>query len=694
MHKVFDLPELGLTAEVGKLARQADGAVWIKSGDNIVLATVVASKKDQDYLGFFPLTVEYRERFSAVGKIPGGFIKREGKLSDNEILTSRLIDRPIRPLFPQEFFNEVQLLCTVYSFDGRFPVNILALVGASLALTISDIPFLGPVGAVHACKIGGQWKFNAPYSEASTVDSDIIIAGTQAGICMVEGHCNNVSEAELIDLLFAAHEEIKKQIKWQLDIQKELGVKKIEVDDSIDLSGWKKKIKEILPSDYLNPLFSSSKKESYSAFEALEKKVITAFEEQIKSEQVSKTIILSLLDAIIKDELPQEIIKRTKRLDGRSFDQVRNIVSEVSVLPCVHGSAVFQRGETQALASISLGTGQDAQKMETLLGGLAERSFMLHYNFPPFSTGEVKQIRGVGRREIGHGYLAETSFLNVLPSQEQFPYTIRSVVDILESNGSSSMATVCSTSLGLMDAGVPLKSPISGVAMGGLRDADGNMHVLTDITGKEDAFGLMDFKVTGTESGIMAFQLDIKDKVGLPRSFMEKALEQARVARIHILGEMAKTLTKPKQLSGLAPRVISFKVPQDKIGAIIGPAGKIIKEIIAKTATQIDISDDGTVKIYSKDADAAGRAESWVRIIAGDVKVGSEFVGTIKRVADFGVFVELVPGKEGLIHISTINRQKQNDIYKICKINEPLKVKVVAYDSDTDRIRLISPELE
>ncbi|KKQ33517.1 MAG: Polyribonucleotide nucleotidyltransferase [candidate division TM6 bacterium GW2011_GWF2_37_49] len=694
MHKVFDLPELGLTAEIGKLARQADGAVWIKAGDNVVLATVVASKKDQDYLGFFPLTVEYRERFSSVGKIPGGFVKREGKLSDNEVLTSRLIDRPIRPLFPQEFFNEVQLLCTVYSFDGKFPVNVLALIGASLALTISEIPFLGPVGAVHACKIDGKWKFNAPYSEASDADSDIMIAGTQAGICMVEGHCNNVPESELIDLLFSAHEEIKKQIQWQLDIQKELGVKKAELNNSIDLAGWKKKIKDVLATDYLNPLFSTSKKASYAAFEALENKVVETFESQIKSEEISKTIILSLLDAIVKDELPQEIVKRSKRLDGRALDQVRNIMSEISVLPCAHGSSVFQRGETQALASIILGTGQDAQKTETLLGGLGERSFMLHYNFPPFATGEVKPIRGAGRREIGHGYLAESSFLNVLPSQEQFPYTIRSVVDILESNGSSSMASVCSTSLGLMDAGVPLKSHISGVAMGALRDADGNMHVLTDITGKEDGFGLMDFKVTGTESGIMAFQLDIKDKVGLPRQLMEKALEQARIARIHILCEMAKTLVKPKQLSDLAPRVISFKVPQDKIGAIIGPAGKIIKEIIAKTTTQIDISDDGTVKIYSKDSTAAGRAECWIRIIAGDVKVGSVFTGIIKRVADFGVFVELVPGKEGLIHISTINRQKQNDLYKICKINEPLQVKVVAYDSDTDRIRLVSPELE
>lgn len=694
MHKVFDLPELGLAVEVGKLARQADGAVWIKAGDNVVLVTVVASKNDKEYLGFFPLTVEYRERFAAAGKIPGGFVKREGKLSDNEVLTSRLIDRPIRPLFPQEYFSEVQLLCTVYSSDGKFPVNVLALIGASLSLTISEIPFLGPIGGVHACKVNGQWKFNASYDETSKADSDIMIAGTQAGICMVEGHCDNIPESELLDLLFSAHEQIKKQIQWQLDIQKELNVKKAPLSDKVDWAGWRNKIKSKLPSDYLKPLFSSSKKESYAAFEALEDAVLENFATEIEAKEVTESIILGILDSILKDELPQEIVKRGSRLDGRALDQVRNITSEVSLLPCSHGSSLFLRGETQALASITLGTGQDAQKTETLLGGLGERSFMLHYNFPPFATGEVKPIRGAGRREIGHGYLAESSFLNVLPKQEEFPYTIRSVVDILESNGSSSMATVCSTSLALMDAGVPLKSPISGVAMGALRDADGNLQVLTDITGKEDAFGLMDFKVTGTASGIMAFQLDIKDKVGLPRQMMEKALEQARIARIHILGEMAKTLTKSKPLSVLAPRVIAFKVPQDRIGAIIGPSGKIIKEIIAKTGTQIDISDDGTVKIYSKDSEAASRTESWIRIIAGDVKVGSKFTGIIKRVADFGVFVELVPGKEGLIHISTINRQKQNDLFKICRVNEPLNVIVSAYDSDTDRIRLVSPELE
>lgn len=695
MHKIFTLPEMGLVAEVGKLARQADGAVWIKVGDNVVLATVVASKTPQAFKGFFPLTVEYRERLSAVGRIPGGYVKREGKLSDIEVLTSRIIDRPIRPLFPQTYFNEVQVLCTVYSSDGKFPVDVLSLIGASLALSISEIPFLGPVGAVQASKIKGQWKFNPGHEELSGADSDIIIAGTENGICMVEGHCNNVKESELIDLLLSAHEQIKSQIKWQKQIQAEVGKAKIQPKSKIDWEEWTKKVKASLSSNYLDALFAPTKQECYAAFEKLTEATLEKFNAEIEQDAELGSVVLYLLDNVLKEEMPEEIIRRKSRLDGRKFNQIRPLYSEISIIPCSHGSAVFQRGETQALANITLGTSQDAQKIETLHDGVQERLFMLHYNFPPFATGEVKPIRGAGRREIGHGYLAETSFLNVLPSQEEFPYTIRSVVDVLESNGSSSMATVCSTSLSLMDAGVPVKAPVAGVAMGAMRDSSGNIHVLTDITGKEDGYGLMDFKVTGTSEGIMAFQLDIKDKVGLSRHVLENALEEARVARLFLLQAMSKTISEPrKQLSDLAPRVVSFKVPVDRIGAIIGPAGKIIKEIILKTSTQIDISDDGTVKIYSKDSGAAAKAEGWVKMIAGDVEVGATFNGIIKRVADFGIFVELVPGKEGLVHISTIARSKQRDLYKICRVNEPLNVKITAYDRESDRIRLVAPELE
>ncbi len=695
MHKVFSLPELGLEVEIGKFARQADGSAWIKAGNNIVLATAVASKEAKEFMGFFPLTVEYRERPSAAGKIPGGYVKREGKLSDAEVLTSRNIDRPIRPLFPPYYFNEVQILCTVFSSDGNYPTNVLSILGASLALSISPIPFLGPVGAVQACKINGKWKFNATYEEVAVADSDIVIAGTQEGICMVEGHCNEVSESELLDLLFDAHEVIKKQVAWQLEIKRALNVQEEVPQAPYNWTLWKDKVKNVLPANFVEMLFDTAKEKRRSTMSDLQNNLSVSFAQEIKDGEISTAALSFLFDSLIKDQLPDIVAKKRVRLDLRNFDQVRAIECEVALLPCAHGSASFRRGETHALASLTLGTAQDAQKVETLLGGMQERSFMLHYNFPPFSTGEVKPIRGASRRDIGHGYLAESSFLNVLPTQESFPYTTRSVVDILESNGSSSMATVCATTLALMDAGVPIKSMVSGAAMGLMRDSASNFYILTDIIGDEDAFGLMDFKVTGTETGIMAFQLDIKDKVGLSREIFSKALEQAKQARLHILQEMRKALAAPrKELSENAPRVLYFKIPVDKIGAIIGPAGKVIKEIIAKTNTQIDISDDGGVKIYSKEGSQAQEAESWIKILAGDIEVGAKFDGIIRRIAEFGLFVELVPGKEGLVHVSTISRSKQRDFERNYKVGDTLAVQVTAYDRESERIRLIAPELE
>jgi polyribonucleotide nucleotidyltransferase len=695
MHKIFRSPELGLEVEVGKYARQAHGAVWIKFGNDIVLSTAVAAEGSGAFLGFFPLTVEYRERTSAAGRIPGGYFKREGKLSDPEVLISRLIDRPIRPLFPSTYFKEVQLLSTVYSSDGKFPTSILALLGSSIALSISPIPFLGPVGGVQAGKVDGKWKFNLSFDELSKSDSDITIAGTKAGICMVEGHCNNASEEELLDLFAAAHEIIKKQIDWQLEIQKELNVTKEEIVSSIDWAGWKQRTIEALPTDFAEKIFAATKTERSDGIDKLKEDLFKKFEKEIDEEQVSEAVLGYIFDGIVKDTLPDVLVQKQARVDGRKFDQVRPISIDISILPCVHGSAVFQRGETQAIASVTLGTGQDAQKIDTLLGGSQERSFMLHYNFLPFATGEVKPMRGAGRREIGHGYLAESSFLNVLPTQDKFPYVLRSVVDVLESNGSSSMATVCSTTLALMDAGVPISEMVGGIAMGLVRDSKGNLHILTDILGMEDAFGLMDFKVVGTDRGIVAFQLDIKDKVGLPRELFAKALEQARNARLLILGEMRKVLNAPRpQLSDLAPRVFTLKVPTDKIGMIIGPGGKNIREIIAKTGTQIDIEDDGTVKIFAKDNAAATEAGNWIKTLSGDIEIGAHFTGTIRRIAEFGLIVELVTGKEGMVHISTIAREKQRDFEKQYKLGDKLVVKVVALDRETGRIRLIAPDLE
>lgn len=695
MEKRFVLPEMGLEVEIGKLARQANGAAWLKAGNNIVLSTAVASGEAKEFLGFFPLTVEYRERTAAAGKIPGGFFKREGKLSDQEVLTSRLIDRPIRPLFPVNYFNEVQILSTVYSSDGKFPLSVLSMLASSIALTVSDIPFLGPIGAVQIGKVNGEWKFNLTYEESLESDANITVAGTQAGICMVEGHCNDVQEADLIELLFKAHELVKKQIAWQLEIQRELGVVKKEIVDVFNFNTWAEKIEKVAPVEAFECYFAPDKHERKAQIAALEAKVLAHFEPQITAGEVKASVIEYLLDARLKVVIADLIGSKKKRTDGRALDQVRPIMSEVGLLPCVHGSSVFQRGQTQALASLTLGSGQDAQKVETLMGGLTEKSFMLHYNFPPFATGEVKPMRATGRREIGHGYLAENSFLNVLPSTKEFPYTIRSVVDVLESNGSSSMATVCSTTLALMDAGVPVKQMVGGIAMGLLVDSSKTSHVLTDILGEEDGFGLMDFKVTGTDNGIMAFQLDIKDKVGLTKELLGTALNQARNARLHILGEMRKTLDKPREaISSLAPQIFSLKVPQDKIGAIIGPAGSIIKEIQSTTSSQIEIEDDGTVMIFAKNGESAKEAESWIRRLIKEVEVGATYTGTVRKIAEFGIFVEIFPGKDGLIHISTIAKNKQRNLDQYVKNYDKLEVVVTAVDADTGRVRLVCPALE
>jgi len=693
--KVFKLDQLGLEVEIGKFARQADGSVWLKSGNNIVLSTVVASRNEKEFMGFFPLTVEYREKTSAAGRIPGGYIKREGRLSDGEVLISRLIDRPIRPLFPKYYFNEVQLISSVYSYDGKFPTGILGIIASSLALTISRIPFLGPVGAVRIGRIDGKFVFNASVEDYAKSDVDIIISGTKDGISMVEGKCNSLSEKELSDVMFQAYEQIKIQIDWQNQIREEIGVGKDEIPGDLEWTDWENKIKDAFgKEENFEGLFCSSKEERSKADRELKEKIFNHFKEDLDAGNTSESKLSFLFENIKKEIIPNMMIQKNKRLDGRAHDQIRTLNSEVSLLPSVHGSSLFTRGETQALASLTLGTGQDAQKVETLEGE-SERTFMLHYNFPPFSTGEVKPIRGVGRREIGHGYLAERSFSYVIPSQEEFPYTVRMVVDVLESNGSSSMATVCSTTLALMDAGVPIKNMVSGIAMGLVQDSSGKFQILSDILGTEDGLGLMDFKVTGTDSGVMAIQMDIKLKSGLTKELLSEALEQARKGRLFILEHMKSVMDKPRgELSSLAPRVFSFKIDPEKIGLVIGPAGKNIKEIIAKTKTEIDITDDGTVKIYSQDSDGAKAAEKWIKTILGDIKVGDTFDGIIRKIADFGLFVELVPGKDGLVHISAISRDKQRLVGKEIKTGDTLKVKVIDVEEDTGRVRLVAPDLK
>lgn len=693
--KTFRLEEVGLEVEVGKYARQADGAAWIRHGDNIILSTVVATKEAKDFIGFFPLTVEYREKTSAAGKIPGGYIKREGRLSDTEVLMSRLTDRSIRPLFPSDYFNEVQLLSSVYSSDGKFPSSVLSIVGASIALSISSIPFGGPIGAVQASLIDGELVFNSGLEQSKESAVNMLVVGTESGICMVEGNTDNHSEDEMVELLFRAHEEIKKQIAWQHEIIREVGKEKVIPEGQVDWAYWGAEVAKFFDQNDMCSNLFDKQKDAWSAAMREKKAVFKEyFASAVENGDVPSSILSYLFDSELKNRLPDAIIKNNRRFDGRNFETVRPIEVEVGMLPQVHGSATFQRGETLAMASVTLGTGQDAQKVETLLEGMQERSFMLHYNFPPFAVGEVRAMRGVGRREIGHGYLAENSFKHVLPTVDDFPYTIRSVVDVLDCNGSSSMATVCSTTMGLLDAGVPLKKMVAGVAMGLIQDSSNNYHVLTDILGSEDALGLMDFKVTGTDTGIMAIQMDIKAKEGLSKELMRDALERARVARLHILSEMQSVMdTHRDDVSALAPKVVSFHIDQDKIGAVIGPSGKVIKEIIAETDAQIDIENDGLVKIFSKDRESGNRAMQWVKVLAGDIDQGTKFTGIIRRFAEFGIFVELVPGKDGLIHVSNISKQKQRALQDEYKVNDTLPVEVISADKESGRIKLVSSEL-
>lgn len=698
MFKKFTFAQgnLSLEVEIDKYARQADGAAWLKSGNNVVLTTTVASKEEKEFIGFFPLTVELRERMAAAGKIPGGYIKREGKLSDSEVLNSRLIDRSIRPLFPKFYFNEVQIFSTVYSFDGQIPLSVLGLLSTSISLAISPIPILGAIGAVQACRVNGTWLFNVDYQTSLKADATILIAGIKQGICMVEGNSSTMSEAEFVNVMFQAHELIKEQIAWQESIQKELGVVKQNVTSSlVTWELWEKKVKDFFPSDFGDLLFAATKSERETAINQLQKSLLDHFAPAIEAKECTSAILNFLFDSLLKTVIPDIIAKRNQRLDGRSFHEIRPIEVEVGMLPCSHGSGTFRRGETQVLSSITLGTAQDAQKVETLLDGTKERTFMLHYNFPPFSTGEIRQIRSVGRREIGHGYLAEVSFLNVLPPKDTFPYTIRVVADVLECNGSSSMATVCATTMALMDGGIPISAPVGGIAMGLIRDSQGTFHILTDILGTEDAYGLMDFKITGTTKGIMAIQMDIKTPEGLTRDLLVRALDQAREARINILGEMTRVLAQARPaISQYAPQIFMFKIDSSKIGNIIGPSGKTIKEIIATTNTEIDIEDDGTVKVYAKNVSDADKAKQRILILAGDIEVGTTFDGIVRRITDFGIFVELVPGKDGLVHISSIDREKQSSLEQNVKIGSSLKVRVTAYEKETGRVRLVAPELE
>lgn len=690
MKRTFRLNELGLELEVGKMAQQADGSAWLKKGGTAILTTVVMSES-KDFPGFLPLMVDYREQFSAAGKIPGGYLKREGRSSDKEVLTARLIDRSIRPLFPIYFFNSVQALSTVYSVDRNAPPSVLALLSTSIALTISHIPFLEPVGAVQVGRVNGAWVIDPTADEEILSDVKLIIAGTDEGICMVEGSAAGISEAEMVEAFFLAHDVIRKQVAWQHEIAKEMQVVKSDDESKhIDWQTWTTRAVDFINSTILDRVFQAGpKKEDLSA--AI--KSIFADFHALYAEEIALlhgTIELNyVLDTILEKELATEIVRRGKRVDGRDFTTVRDISTEVGLLSSVHGSSLFQRGQTQALVSVTLGSGKDAQKTDDIMSDDAvESSFMLHYNFPPFSTGEVKPLRGPGRREIGHGHLAQSAIARVMPTKTEFPYTTRVISDILESNGSSSMATVCGSTMALMNAGVPIKAMVGGIAMGLLEGEKGVFQAITDITGFEDSLGLMDFKVAGTTEGINAIQMDIKYKGGLPRSVFAKALDQAKQARLHILGEMSKVMSQPsKEMSPLVPRFYSLAIDPNKVGGVIGSGGKIIKEIIEKTGTTIDI-EGSDVNIYGKNKEGIDLAILWVKILADQVESGMVLDGEVARTAEFGLFVDIAPGKAGLVHISKIPRDLQNQLDKHYPIGSKLQVVVLDFEKESGKIRL------
>ena len=686
MEKKFT-SQLGYEAIIGKFAQQADSSVWLQKGGTVVLSTLV-TEQTSEFPGFLPLTVDYREQFAAAGRIPGGYFKREGKPTEKEVLTARLIDRSIRPLFPSDFFNKLQLTTIVYSVDREnMPAN-LALLGSSLALTNSQVPFLGPVGVCEIARADGQWIFNPTHEQTTASDVKILVAGNEEGINMVEGNANELDETTFIDVIFDAHKEIKKQVEWQKSIQQEVGAEIVHPDLGFDWDRWEQYARDYITKERASQIFIRDKVERSEKVSEIESGFYADHQAQMESTEIPQAFASYMFDRVLKERLTDLIFERNQRIDTRDFSEVRDIECEVGLLPYNHGSAMFQRGRTQLLASTTLGGGRDEARVDSLMGE-REESFMLHYNFPPFSVGDARPWRAPTRREIGHGSLAGSAIEAVLPSREDFSYTIRVVADAIESDGSTSMATVCASTMAMMSAGVPMKKMVSGVAMGLIAKEDGDFRVLTDISGMEDAFGLMDFKVAGTQDGITAIQMDIKYKGGMSRDLFEKALEQAYHGRLHILKEMQKTISEPHpELSNLVPRIVSFKVPQDKIGSVIGPGGRLIKEIIDKTGTTIDIDDNGLVRIFGHPGAQFNQAISWVKVLAGRIEPGDRYEGEVKRVAEYGLLVEIAPNQNGLVHISTVPKDQQKEFLEKYSEGDQVHVEVLDYDSNTGRIRL------
>jgi len=672
-----------ISFETGKLARQAHGAVVVRMGDNVVLATATANPDPREGIDFFPLTVDYREYTYAGGRIPGGFIKREGRPSEREILTSRQIDRPVRPLFPDGFRCETQVIAFVLSADTENDPDVAGINGASAALTISDIPFNGPIGAVRVGLVSGQFIINPTYSEMRDSLINIMVVGTADGIVMIESGAKEVKEETVVDAIEFAHTEIKKICASINDLRKKSGKPKREVTAPEFDERYYNDLKSRVGADLTDRLDTEKhpKAESYALVRELKKVLLAALPEEDEAAQSKvKTYYEILRERIFREA----VINQKRRPDGRAFDQIREISIEVGVLPRTHGSAIFTRGETQALVTTTLGTSDDMQRLE-VFEGEAKKRFMLHYNFPPFSVGEVAFLRGAGRREIGHGALAERSVSAVLPPEDKWPYAMRVVSDILESNGSSSMATVCGASLSLMDAGVPLKAPVAGVAMGLVKEGE-KYAILTDIAGAEDHYGDMDFKVAGTRDGITALQMDIKVG-GITAQIMREALAQAQRARMFLLDKMNEALsTGREKVSAFAPRIYTLQIPVDKIRDVIGPGGKMIRSIIEQTGVKIDVEDSGKINVASNDEASAAKALQIIGDLTATAEVGKTYLGKVSRLADFGAFVEILPGLDGLLHISEVAEHRIKDVRDELKEGDQVLVKVLAVEGN--RIRL------
>jgi polyribonucleotide nucleotidyltransferase len=680
-----------ITIETGKLAKQADGSVVVRQGDTMLLAAVVSNKDAKEGIDFLPLTVDYREKYASTGKFPGGFFKREARPSDNEVLTMRLIDRALRPLFPGDYHSDTQMMVSLISSDKATQPDALACLAASAALAVSDIPFAGPVSEVRVGRLNGKFIINPKFDQMADCDIDIMVAATLDNIMMVEGEMDEVSEADMLEAIKVAHEEIKLHCQAQIDLAAK--IEKAKVKRSYSHENNDEALKAAVSAYCYEKCYkivdsASAKHERGDAFKALEAEYLATLPEEEQAEKAA--LVHKYFHDVEKEAMRNMILNQGKRLDGRNTTTVRPIWSEVDYLPGCHGSALFTRGETQSLTTITLGTRLDEQMIDGALQEGSEK-FLLHYNFPPFSTGEARPIRGVSRREVGHGNLALRALKRMIPAADVNPYTIRIVSDILESNGSSSMATVCAGTLGLMDAGVKIKRPVSGIAMGLIMANDGRYQVLSDILGDEDHLGDMDFKVTGTTKGITACQMDIKVD-GLSYEVLEKALNQAKEGRSHILNEMMKTISEPRaDYKPHVPRIETILIDKDQIGAVIGPGGKVIQEIQKETGTTISITEDdnnGVVQIACDNKEGMDRAMAWVNGIVAKPEVGSVYTGKVKNLAAFGAFVEILPGKEGLLHISEIDWKRVEKVEDVLTTGDKIEVKLIEIDQKSGKLRL------